>query len=528
MEAVLAIPAAHLPANGFSAEARTAAGGKDDAAARCFSALPGAALSAIVSALPYDSRLRLRLTCRTFADAAADSFSAVCVDARDLRAGGAAAASALSRACPRASRAVVRAPCGTADADGAASCSEAAAAALAVLIPSKPRLEQLQLKDHDPSWSVVVPSASARWLPALMAALSQPPAAAAALPRLRRLELSLNAAPSAEDLSLLRGLPDLRELALRLVSPHRPGVSPDGLREIGELVGLEVLTVPIDTTRALQAWSAVCGLALRGPVAATLTSLQLRCTGASAIELPPDWLLRLPHLRRLVCGHGVSLDLSELEETLEAATQLQQQQQLAAGAAAAPEGAGGPSLAQLSLPPLEHLELDQEDLDDRGWGALAGPRLLGATLTSLSLSRCRPPPERVLSPAPRAPGAPAAPRPFPALRRLLMGVTDPAAALAAAAALTGLRDLSLHHLRCGDRGFGLGAPWRLEGVRELTRLVLLPVTAEAMRLAQAAQAAQAARAAPGRGGGCGVQPNDLWPLMVTYEGPPLIKSCDLV
>jgi hypothetical protein len=295
------------------------------------------------------------------------------------------------------------------------------------------------------------------------------------------------------------------------------------------------------------------------PMAATLTSLQLRCTAAGHVELPAAWLAGFPRLRRLACGGGVSLDFSDLIEDLraaEAAAAAAEAEAAAAaaaataaeagGGAAAPAGPGDVRTAQEAaaapaaplpapprarapprLPPLEELELDQAELDEGAWAALADGRLLGARLASLTLSRCGPPPRGALRPIPGA----VAP-PFTALRRLTLGVADPGDALPAVAALTGLADLSLLHLRCGRRGFGPEALPLLAGLTALTRLVMLPVAGGPEAAwgpcpggggggspAAAPTAAWGpAKGAPGGGGG---DQRRLFPLLQEYRGPAL-------
>jgi hypothetical protein len=203
--------------------------------------------------------------------------------------------------------------------------------------------------------------------------------------------------------------------------------------------------------------------------------------------------------------------------------------------AAEPAAAASPAPPPGPPPPLEHLELSQPELAPAAWRALAcgAAPMLGARLASLSLSRCPLPSRDDLlrlggggnSSSSSSEGAAAAP--FPALRRLSAGVAAEEAPLAAVAALTGLQDLALYHLRCGARAFGPDAPWRLTALTALTRLVLAPVCTFAGGAAVAAL--RAARRA-GRGGGGGesddmgcLTAGDLWPRMQSYQGPVILR-----
>lgn len=155
--------------------------------------------------------------------------------------------------------------------------------------------------------------------------------------------------------------------------------------------------------------------------------------------------------------------------------------------------------------------------------------------------------------APRAGGVGAGPArtrgcaPFPVLTELTLGVLDPPAAFAAAGGLTQLCALTLLHLRTGARAFGPGAARELGALSQLTRLVLLPVTAAAPEVtfplaatggggggsdcgaegsprgADGSGGCDAARGgvAPEAGAGVALGPRSLFPRLRYYRGPPL-------
>jgi len=303
---------------------------------------------------------------------------------------------------------------------------------------------------------------------------------------------------------------------------------------------------PHTNTTEQQVWKVVCESWPAAPLAAHLSTLTLRCTGPGALTLPASWLLRFPKLQRLICQNGISLDFEDFQEDLAAEADLR-------------------SVAPLQLlPPLQHLELNQAELDDYGWPALAGAGLLGQHLTSLVLSRCGLPARDTLlqlgsagletdsgrgggggggAPSSSLAGAAAAAAaagarlqlpsaglsnrpPFPALRDLTVGVSAPEETLPAVAALTRLRDLALFHLRTGQRAFSGGAAQQLSALTRLTRLVLLP--------AQAPVELRWSREGDGDGGGAEAgaagdgeeynrrEPRRLFPLIERYSGPLLV------
>lgn len=279
-----------------------------------------------------------------------------------------------------------------------------------------------------------------------------------------------------------------------------------------------------------QAWTAVRHWP-SAPIAATLTQLQLRSTGASELQLPSEWLLGLPRLRRLSFGNAISLDLSELPEAITG------QAVATSGHIGAAAPAAAPAVAA-ALPPLEHLELNQAAVDEFGWRGLASGALLGGSLTSLQLSRCGLPSADTLrwsvtSWAASLEGAASAGMlqqqgaiggsaaaagisavrgfsaqavPFLALRKLVVGVPDQIDSLVAVAQLPALHDLTCYHLHCGDGGFGPEAPLRLTTLTNLTRLVMVPVVHDWV---------------------CSKTADDLRPLfpqIVEYEGPKVVMG----
>jgi hypothetical protein len=164
----------------------------------------------------------------------------------------------------------------------------------------------------------------------------------------------------------------------------------------------------------------------------------------NAIQVHWSWLLGFPRLRRLELGRGASIDLAELtrqglgEELAAAAAAVTSSgsrlgprtpgladrafrssgAEVAALAAAdgAAEGRAATTKAAAALPPLEHLALDQAELDCASWRALADSQLLGRTLTSLHLWRCGAPPVGCV---------PQSYPPGPALRGTLRGCRSP-------------------------------------------------------------------------------------------------------
>jgi hypothetical protein len=221
----------------------------------------------------------------------------------------------------------------------------------------------------------------------------------------------------------------------------------------------------------------------------------------NAIQVHWSWLLGFARLRRLELGRSVSIDLSDLSrqglarqlaaaaavvtspagrlgpETASPADGAGRSSGAEAAAGAAAEGAAERRAAATvvaALPPLEHLALDQLELDSAGWWALADGQLLGGALTSLQLWRCGAPPEG-LAPQPHPAGMAAARgvagQPFRALRKLHLGAGDETeAALKLASALSRLEDLSLDTAtravyRSGDLP-------RLSALTRLTRLVM--------------------------------------------------------
>ncbi len=500
---------------------------------RSLAALPDAAVALIVASLACPDRLRLRLTCRALAAAAAEALSGVCVDAAEFEAGGAAAKRSLARACPRAVSAVLR----VRTAAERVPSRESVYDLVAVLLSSKPLLQAVKIQEQRSDWEVAPlhQNEPVDWLGSLARACGLGGSGGS----IQQLDMELENAPSAADLAVLRHLPGLRELSLRMRSPHRAGLSPEGLAWLAELP-LTRLAVAVDSTNALQVWRALCEAWPGSPLAESLESLWLRCTGPGHVALPASWLLKFPRLRRLDCHSGVAIDFEDFEEELRA--------------------------SGLPLPPLEHLELDQAELDASGCAALAGGGLLGARLTSLVLSRCRLPARDELlrlgaagvggdDDGGTAAGGPlSAARaeqrqqlvrrnpPFHALRQLTLGVSEPDASLTAVAALTGLRDLTLLHLRTGERGFAAGAARRLAALTGLTRLVMVPaaskiefrwegpgggggvpVAAAAASGVAGSEAGFAPAAAVADGGSSSVGgqefPTGVFPLLQSYRGP---------
>lgn len=265
--------------------------------------------------------------------------------------------------------------------------------------------------------------------------------------------------------------------------------------------------------------------------------------------MPASWLLGFPRLRRLACGHALSLDLAGFDEAAAELLAAQrhrhhhhQQQPPVDNTPASQQAAAGPPIdpgggrphacaARAALPPLEHLELDQASLPEPAWRALAAATALGGTLSSLCLSRTGLPPRGLLlrlgAPAPGGGGSAgsyesgtcdsaAGGAPFPALRGLEVGVPSEEGHLDSAAALTGLESLGLHHLRCGARRFGPGAPQRLAPLSRLMRLVLSPASE-----GWETWGADAAGAAARRGAGELDGAETIWPGIVYYSGPRL-------
>ncbi|KIZ03715.1 hypothetical protein MNEG_4243 [Monoraphidium neglectum] len=218
-------------------------------------------------ALPTQSRVSLRETCRPLADALAGAFDAVCVDARLFESGGSAAAAGLARVCPAAQRAVVKLWLVFSKPPSEASLGRL----FTTLASTKPLLESLDIE-----WVQDISVYFQRRLaecrrPSMdgAEALCAAPvarAAAAALacagcgPRLRRLALmpaalgGTGAGPDAprdgaiSGVALLSRLPRLRQVVAREADPTRgPGVSPAGLSEIGCISGLESLSVDLWT-----------------------------------------------------------------------------------------------------------------------------------------------------------------------------------------------------------------------------------------------------------------------------------------
>jgi hypothetical protein len=233
------------------------------AAARSWADLPDDVLAAVACPLPADARARMRLACRAFAAAAAGAPNGVRIHLPDLAAGGAAAELALARACPRATRALLRLPLGAAAPPDA----DALARLFGLLLSTKPRLASIQIQETRDSafWGgggATPPGRGPAWLAALCdAATASARGRAPLLPGaisatsgalfVAGVELCLTDAPSPAELARLSALPALRSVALHVQPPHRAGAAPDGLRELARLP-LESLALPVDASRALD------------------------------------------------------------------------------------------------------------------------------------------------------------------------------------------------------------------------------------------------------------------------------------
>lgn len=273
-----------------------------------WASLPAPALLQVFAALPLAARLTLRLACHAFASALADAFGGVRADAPSLRAGRAAAARALARACPRAAHALLSVPAAGQPGDGAA-----AARALRIFLATKPRLARLHIQQlpASPAWgpaaaAAASPAAAAEDCEDLLAALASAaadscagsadgpvelpgedaaaakhaaaePEAASAAPRLRALELDLTSAPPPASLASLSLFTSLREVRLRLRPPHRSGVAPAGVREVARLP-LEALALPVDSSdpREVSALRWRCNRRMQCTVCKCMQCLDMR------------------------------------------------------------------------------------------------------------------------------------------------------------------------------------------------------------------------------------------------------------